>query len=133
MHSAEKASTKAEKDYKNSVDKQKSVDKTYYQKLCVLMSSLEKMDRKRISAVTSILQRYAYLQEQLWKKLEDTSDKLKEATKNVEEDKEILDFINATKSNTQPPPPAAFEPYVVSVHNIIYKKIQCIIIFCFII
>lgn len=115
VHQAEKSAENAEKNYKAAVAKQKVVRNDYYQKLALLMASLEQLDRKRVKLVAQILEKYALLHEASWQATEKGVDKMKTVFLGINEDREIQNFVKANKTGLQPPPPEEFVPYVVSV------------------
>lgn len=115
VHQAEKSAENAEKNYKAAVAKQKVVRNDYYQKLALLMASLEQLDRKRVKTVSQILDKYSLLHEASWQATEKGVEKMKAVFLLIDEEREIQNFVKANKTGQQPPPPEEFVPYVVSV------------------
>eukprot|EP00761_Pharyngomonas_kirbyi_P002838 gb/GECH01002842.1/.p1 GENE.gb/GECH01002842.1/~~gb/GECH01002842.1/.p1 ORF type:complete len:488 (+),score=165.52 gb/GECH01002842.1/:1-1464(+) len=115
VHNAEKASGNAEKNYQEAHQKCGEVREKYYAQMADLLNSLEELDRRRIKTVTKVLENFLYLEESQYKTLQEQVESMRSSIDDVDEEKDIQQFIADHKSGMQPPPLEKFDPYNVKV------------------
>jgi hypothetical protein len=114
-HKAEEAATRAELDYENTVRNLEQVHAAYHQKLGDLMDSLEQLDRKRLQTVKSLMQRYSVQQKELAALIQKEAQAMLDSFDNVNEEKEIQQFIGEIHSREFPQAVDPCTPYKVSI------------------
>lgn len=109
----DKSQAKAEQEYKVSVERLHAMDSKYYSELGEVMFRLEELEKKRIRSMKSAMEKFAAYQQEIATEYKRLGDILQQTYSQIDEEKDIQEFIGRTKSGERPPAPAQFEPYIV--------------------